>query len=410
MANSFVNNKQAKLFLAKLIDAAPYLKASKGHFAGSFKGKKLGSNYFLYLNDAGNPTSGLEIQAGEDDSVQEREVLISLRHKKTLVGLDVLESVVDIEDFKNEIAEPYGVRMGAEIQKDAIAETYFDGATAFVSENGWSAMANANAHLRSIRQGAKLVSFIDPMAAANLTIDTLNNWHFGPSQKGQDFYGENSIGKFSGSEYVELTDTPKVTGATIELTITGAAKSDTVEYAADNKTITFDNRNGVKLTVAALEAAIPAGTPLVLEGAKAANVVGMPTNSNFVCFVKKAAKVGDTVLEVGRIELADIGSRNCVIEGASALSDLVGKKLNSILTAGKDYFVVQTRTEDVMEWDEVPLDDLVGAETKSANVGGIGLKVTTLGKFDNMKNSTRWDCAYSNGIVDNRLVSIAYIG
>lgn len=399
MANSFVNAKALKLFLAKMVDAAPYIRASKGHFKGDLKGKKPGKSYNLYLTDAGNVTDGLAIQSGDDASVEEREVTITLQNKKTLVDLNVLESIVDIESFKDEVAEPYGVRLGAEIQKSVIAKTFFQGSTAFVGTNGWDAMATANAHLRSIRQGAKLVSFIDPMAATGLTVNALNNWHFGPSNKGQDFYGDNSLGKFSGSEYVEVTDIPMIAGKTLSLTIASAAASEN-----DN------NVGGIKLTLsAATGSAIPAGTPLVLEGAKACNVVGMPTNAQFVCFVQKDATASDTDIEVGRIELKDIGSRNCFIEGASALADLAGKTLTNLLENGKDYYAVQTRTEDVLDFTSVEMADLEGAKTQNASVGGIGIKWTTFGKFDNMTNQARADVCYGTGIVDNRLVSIAYI-
>lgn len=400
MANSFVNTKALKLFLAKLIDAAPYIRASKGHFKGDLKGKKPGKSYNLYLTDAGNPSDGLKIDREKDDfSVQEREVTIYIKNKKTVVSLDVLEQVVDLESWNDEVAEPYGVRLGAEIQKDVIGNTFFQASTAFVGTSGWDAMATANAHLRSIRQGAKLVSFMDPMAATGLTVNALNNWNFGPSNKGQDFYGDNSIGKFSGSEYVECTDIPMVKGVTRELTIASAAKS------TDQ-----DNVGGIELTLSAgLSSAIKAGEPLYLTGAKACNVVGMPTNAPFVCFVQKDAAANATKIEVGRIELADIGSRNCYLEGAKELSDLADVTLTNVLTNGKTYFAVQTRTEDVLDFTQVELADLEGGKSKNANVGGIGMKWSTLGDFDNMVNESRADVCYGTGIVDNRLVAIAFI-
>lgn len=399
MSNAFVNSKAIKLFAAKMLDAAPYLKASKGYFSGDFKGKKSGRTYTFYLTDAGNPTDGIKIQSTDDDSVEQREVAIQLKHKKTLVSLDVLESIVDIASFKDEIAEPYGVRLGAELQKDSIEYTYFQGSTCFVNSNGWKAMAGANAHLRSIRQGAKTVGFMDPTVSANLTVDALNGWMFTASQKGQDFYGDASIGKFHGTEYVEVTDTPMVAGKTLSLTIASAAPSSDV-----------NNVGGIKLTLSgAAGADIPVGTPLKLAGAKACNVVGMPTNADFICFVQKKVESADTSIEVGRIELADIGSRNCFIEGAKELDDLADVVLTNVLENGKNYFAVQTRTEDVMEFEKVPMADLEGAKTESATVGGIELKVTTAGEFDELKNRTRWDIEYANGIVDNRLVSIAFV-
>lgn len=403
MANSFVNSKQVKLFLAKLIDAAPYIKASKAHFAGQFKGKKAGkngSNYVLYLNDAGNPTDGINITESDDASVKELPVTITMKHKKTLVNLDVLESVVDIEDFKNEVAEPYGVRLGAEVQKDVIENTYFGASTAFVGTNGWDAMSKASGHLRSIRQGAAVTGFIDPMCSGNLTVNALNNWHFGPSQKGQDFYGDASVGKFQNAEYVECTDLPMIEGAGVE--------------EAEIASVSFDGSDNATITLtAAIGTALPKGYPLVLEGANACNSVGMKTNAPFVVFLQEAATAAATSIKVGRITTEDVGYRNCFIEGTYNPEDtdalLVGKKLGNILTSGKKYYALQHRINDVLDFETVPMDDLIGAETKSAKVGGLELKVTTLGKFDNLQNQTRWDFHYADAICDNRYVSMAFV-
>lgn len=403
MANSFVNSKQVKLFLAKLIDAAPYIKASKAHFAGQFKGKKAGkngSNYVLYLNDAGNPTDGVKITEGDDASVKELPVTVTMKHKKTLVGLDVLESVLDIEDFKTEVAEPYGVRLGAEVQKDVIENTYFGASTAFVGTNGWDAMSKASAHLRSIRQGAAVTGFIDPMCEGNLTVDALNNFHFGPSQKGQDFYGEASVGRFQKTEYVECTDLPMIEGKGVS--------------AAEIASVSFDGSDNATITLtAAIGTALPKGYPLVLGGANACNSVGMKTNAPFVVFLAEAATAAATSIKVGRITTEDVGYRNCFIEGTYNPEDpdalLVGKTLSDMLTSGKKYYALQHRINDVLDFETVPMDDLIGAETKSASVGGLTLKVTTLGKFEDMTNQTRWDFHAAWAICDNRYVSMAFV-
>ena len=42
--NNFMKGKWAKVFLADVIDSAPYIKASKSYFAAQLKGKKVGDN------------------------------------------------------------------------------------------------------------------------------------------------------------------------------------------------------------------------------------------------------------------------------------------------------------------------------------------------------------------------------
>ncbi len=401
MAHQFTNSKWLKVFLADLIDAMPYLKASKSHFAAEMKGKKSGRDYFFSLNDAGHPEEGLNIKTknerenGKGD-VQERQVKIHLTNMHSFVDLNVLDSIVNIDDFESEIGQTYALRLGAETQKKSIAKTFFDASAAFVDDNnGWKALSSAGSHMKSIRTGAKVVGFFDPVAEGALTIDAINGFQFGPSERGNKFYSDASVGKFQGAEYVYTNDVPNVTGATRSLTIAGVNESDGVT------TIT--------LSEAATD--LKAGEPLLLtvdgKVAKACNAVGMPTNAKFSVVVREVAEDGLS-FTCGRICVEDIGSRNCFVEGVTSLAGLAGGTLTNMLTDGKEYFVAQVRTEDVMNFDNVPMDDLVNAENSSVSVGGVTLKVTVYGDGDEMRNTTRWDICYGDGIVDNRFVALAY--
>ena len=212
MANSFVDNSYVKLFIANIIDAMPYLKRSKSHFAGELKGKKGGEVYNFVLRDSGKPTSGLAVTGSDRLDVKEGKIWLAARHKKSVVALNILESVVDIYGFKEEIADPYGLNLGAEIQKDAIDESYFDGCVAKVAtSNGWTALSSAIAHQRSARNGAKLCGFLSPEAEDQLTTHSLNNWHFGSNELVDRFYKEGAVGMFHGTEFAYVNDAPVVT-------------------------------------------------------------------------------------------------------------------------------------------------------------------------------------------------------
>lgn len=393
MAQNFVNSKWAKVYLADVIDSMPYVKASKSYFASQMKGKKVGKTYSFVLRDAGKVTDELEISNGDLRDIEEREVKVTLKNKKNVVGLDVLESVVDIEDFKTEIADTYGVKLGAEIQKDVIANTLFDAATASVNENGWVAISKAIAFLKGSRVGGKVVGFMAPEAESGLTVDAFNGWHFGPSEKANKMYADAAIGTFHGCDFVYANDIPVIEGKTISLEPSAATQNDD---------------GTVSLTVSALSAAIPAGTPLQVSGAKACNIVGMATSTPFAFVVQKDAAAGATKVVIGRVELSDCGSRNCYIEGADEVADLAGKTFTNMLTNGKSYYVAQARNNDALAFENAPLDDLVGAENSTVELGGIKLKTTVMGNTTSMKNITRWDIAYGAKIVDNRQASLAY--
>ena len=49
MANVFINAKSVKVFLGTVIEAMPYLRASKSYFKDQIVGKKCGRTYSFYL-------------------------------------------------------------------------------------------------------------------------------------------------------------------------------------------------------------------------------------------------------------------------------------------------------------------------------------------------------------------------
>lgn len=390
MASNFINGKSVQVFLGEIIKSMPYMSASKKHFADQIQGKKNGkngANYSVILRDAGVVSDGLEIDDESEGEVQEREVTMTMMKKKTFVDVDTLSSIVDIKDFKSEIAETYGTHLGAEVQKEAIEKTFFKADSAFVSdENGWVALSPACAKTKSARIGGKLVGFLDPQAEAKLSVNAINNWHFGPSEMGSKFYHEASIGKFQGGEFVYVNDIPTVVGKTVSGEISA------IEDNGDSSTITL----GAAVT-------LKKGTPLKVAGANACNAVGMKTSSPFILFVQEDVDNG-TKVKVQKVISEEIGSRNCAIEG----NTLVGAEISNLLTNDKEYYVAQVRTEDTLSVDNVPLDDLAGAENAKESVGGLELHVTKFGDSKKRLNRTRWDIALLYGICDSRMVTLAY--
>ena len=400
MAHSFTNSKFLKVFLADVIDAMPYLKDSKSHFASEMKGKKAGKSYYFSLNDAGHPQEGLAIDRSGADSgkgeVNEKQVKMTLSNMHSFVDLNVLDSITELVDFETEIGQTYGIRLGAEYQKKTIEKTIWDASVAFVNDsNPWKALSAASSHMKGVRAGSKVVGYLDPVAEGSLTVDAINGFHFGPSERGSKFYADASIGKFQGAEYVYCNDIPMVTGATRSLTISSVTETD-----------------GETTVTLSASASLKAGEALYLtvsgKTAYACNGVGMPTNNKFALIVK-ANTSSSTTFKCSRICVEDCGSRNCFIEGVTALTGLAGGTLTNVLTDGKKYFVAQVRTADVMNWDNVDIDDLIGAENKSVSVGGVKLKVTIYSDGDAMQNTTRWDICAGNCIVDNRYAGLAYL-
>ena len=408
MPNSFVNSSYLKMFIANLVDAMPYLKASKSHFTASeIKGKKPGEVYNFGLRDSGSPTSGIAITSNDRTTVDERKIWLAVRNKKSVVSLNTLESVVDVEDFDTEIGQTYGLNLGAEIQKDVLGMSYFNANVAKVAtSNGWSALAAAIAHQRAIRTGSQLFGYLSPEAESSLSTHALNNWHFDNTELVQKFYKEAAIGTFHMTQFAYVTDTPIVSVPSSgfgTVTVSGAS-----EVTAPTTSLS-GSIDRTALTVSALTVAIPAGTPFTIDGAYACDSLGrVQLRTPFSFVVQEDAEVGDTTLYVQKIIVGETGARNCYKAGWTSVSDIAGT-LVCQLADGVDYEVAQIRTGDTMNWDNIDLDPVVGGENTSAEFGGVKIQVAKYGNGDARANTTRWDCAYLAGIVDNRLASLAYM-
>ena len=408
MPNAFVKSDYLKVFVADLIDAMPYLKASKSHFTASdIKGKKPGEVYNFGLRDSGSPTSGIAITAADRTTVDERKIWLAVRNKKSAVSLNTLESVVDIDQFDQEIGKTYGLNLGAEVQKDVLGISYFNANVAKVAtSNGWSALAAAIAHQRAARTGSQLFGYLSPEAEANLSVHSLNNWHFENSDLVQKFYKEASIGTFHMTNFAYVTDTPVVSVPANGFgTVTVSAGADAVAPT----TSLSGAVDRTALTVSALTVAIPAGTPFTIAGAYACDSLGRPLlRTPFSFVVQEDAAVGATTLYVQKVIVGNTGARNLYHASWTGVGDIAGT-LVCQLANGVDYEVAQIRTSDTMNWDNIDLDPVVGGENTSETFGGVKIQVAKYGNGDSRANTTRWDCAYLAGIVDNRLASLAYI-
>ena len=408
MPNAFVKSDYLKVFIADLIDAMPYLKASKSHFTASdIKGKKPGEVYNFGLRDSGSPTSGIAITAADRTTVDERKIWLAVRNKKSAVSLNTLESVVDIDQFDQEIGKTYGLNLGAEVQKDVLGISYFNANVAKVAtSNGWSALAAAIAHQRAARTGSQLFGYLSPEAEANLSVHSLNNWHFENSDLVQKFYKEASIGTFHMTNFAYVTDTPVVSVPANGFgTVTVSAGAD--EVAPTTSLSGAVDRTA--LTVSALTVAIPAGTPFTIAGAYACDSLGRPLlRTPFSFVVQEDAAVGATKLYVQKVIVGNTGARNLYHASWTGVGDIAGT-LVCQLANSVDYEVAQIRTSDTMNWDNIDLDPVVGGENTSETFGGVKIQVAKYGNGDARANTTRWDCAYLAGIVDNRLASLAYI-
>lgn len=406
MANVFINSKSVKVFLGTVIDAMPYMRASKSYFKDQIVGKKAGRTYSFYLPDSGTPTDGLTITADDRKTIVEKSIDLTVKNKKSVVSLDVLSKVVDIESFVDTVSTPYGRKLGVEIQKDVIADNIFKCGSVTVSNDGWSGMAGIAAQIRSTRQGAKVTGYLDPLVSSKLSSNALSNFHFTPAGPlTTKIYEDNAVGKFGGAEWVEINDLPEV-----------IVPSTGISDLSVNSAVVIDSQTYLNVVGnSASTGTLPLGYAFTLPTCYSCDLIGNKTKSKFGFVVQAATTLsGETAVNipVQNLITENIGSRNCYIgDGLNSAANLsaVSGTISSQLSGGVTYIPCEVRTDACLAYDNVPMEDLAGAKTENAKVGELEMKVTTDGDFDTMVNSSRWDLSYLAGKTDIRESGLTYV-
>ena len=385
--NSIKTNSLAELVAIRAAENAGYLTVgSKKYFAGQLEGKRNGQTYRFVVKDTGEAKNSLTISVGDDVSITEREVALSLEPWHVAVNTNAVEAITDM-DLDKEVAEPNGQKLIQAVVRKQIDKDLGKVGTAFVG-SGFAPLSQASAHLASITN-EELYGFVDPNVEAILTS---NGQMFVPVSA-PDMYSKGLLGKFHGAEYRAQRFIPNV--------VISKALAD--EFEAGVTTGGYDdNGDGTgTLYLNGVTEVIKKGTPIWVEGIMACDMIGDPTAQEHAWVALEDSSNGS--VKVAAIDNSKNATRDIAAEDGSAITDFDDKKAY-IPEAGK-YFGGLIRCNGAMEFETLDKIDAAGSDYKKETVEGITVHENKLVDLKNMTNWTRFDTITLAGVVEPRGVA-----
>lgn len=398
--NTFVTNKLCTLVAIRAAEAAGYLTVgSRKYFANQLADKNNGQEYSWIIRDTGDAVNRLAYQEGDKVALSERKVTLALEPWHVLISTNAIEKVTDVEDWEDEIARPNAQKLIQGAVRKTINEDLGKCGTAFVG-SGFTPLSQASGHLSSLVSD-DLYGFVSPQIEAVLSS---NGQQFQPVDT-PPMYQKGLLGRFHGAEYRSQRFLPVVNVSQDLSNAIGAAK---VTGAVDNTDGTFT------ITASGFTAGIviPKGFPLMIDGVKACDTVGDPTDAEQAFIVLEAVTTtGATVgLKVRAKDLTKGGTREIANEAGESFASAANITGNTIgVDAGK-YWTGVVRADGAMEFETLDKLDAAGADyEKSPNVNEITVHQNRLVDLRAMTNDTRWDIVTLSGIVEPRANVMVFV-
>jgi len=387
MANEFSNNAKTKVIAQEIYDNMPYLKKAKSYIPQEqMVGKKYGNTYTVYIPDPGKSriakaSDGRNGLSAQVEEIKEIVYPISLEAGLNDVELDEWEKLGDIESFSDQIAIPRGRSIGQTIEQYAVDKTVFKAAQAVVGTKSLATLAKANGKLKKAGAAGSKVTYIDPVvghdiaavAAGQIKNDEIVN----------KLYKDAAIGTFAGVPVVEEQFMPVV-----------EAGNDTFSV-----TVTTGEKGFEPITSGTLVG--NAGVPFKATGLKLVDKNGIQTNEDYIVIPDADGKIPELRVE---FEGMNGGNANAwVPTGTSSLT------FTSMLTSGKTYDVVQTRTTDAVAMDSYKFGNIPGSEMETVQKDALKVQTYKFGNGETLTTMYRIVAPFAIGLPEARSCVLAYM-
>jgi hypothetical protein len=410
MPNSIITNKLTELVALRFLVAAGFVTVgAKEHFKDQMVGKRNGQEYTFVIRDAVDVGEGLSLDAtNEKQTIVEREVKMSLTDFHAAVKTNSIESVTDM-NWDKEVAEPNGGKIANYVVRKAVGEAFPKANTVIVG-SGFQPLAEVAAHLSSI-SSEKMYGFVDPKIQAILTS---NGQQFNPVGSPDSFYKQGLLGEFHNVEYRGQRFMPIV--SVPEIAVPASLKT----YNDNSVIAVVDGHLVLKLVSDASDSGkvIKKGTPIFVDGAFAADLLGDATAEPFAFIATADATLAGTTAVGVQIDgvaadvtafnklLAKGGARAIVKEDNTSFADEKAfKNLAVTIPAAGKYACGQVRLDGTYEFCTLDKLDASNSESKQGKVEGITVHENRVINLNDMTNTTRWDIVAMFGVIEGRGVS-----
>lgn len=389
MAQQFAHNKKCKIFAAAIEAACPYTskqcsvsKMSQDQLAKM----KYGKEYTIYLPSVAKVSEGLETEPTE---IEEVEAKVYATNLNTSVSLDAWNSLVDLESFADEVANPNVTHLARVEEQKIIGRNIYKSFQAVKYDTAdYGLIGDSAAALKELGWStAGMYTFIDPTSVSKITRTGLNLFLHN-DKVFEDTYKNAAIGTYAGSKVLEEDVLPTLTtpSSMPEVTISLTAVKD-----ADNNVIGFEPVDAVSGSNL-----IP-GLAYKIEEAKIVDNTGIESlKQNVIAIVQDSA--GHIPQLRISIEGQNYGNPNAWVPAGTA-----SLTLTPILDEDTVYAVIQTRMKEVFAFDAYKFGGIPGTDTEDyGSAGNHSVRMTIGGNTKSLTKLVRLDSPSASGLFEPR--------
>lgn len=382
-----LTQKLATVMALEVAKNAGFLKnGSKDYFSNQINGQmKAGREYTFIIPDAGNVV--LDNLKATPKGIEESEVKLSLSMANNSVEYDALEAITEIGNFEEEVANRWATALIQNVIKKEVKKAALEASAAFIGK-GFVPMAEASAHLMSVTD-EKLVGWIDPSLQA---VMATNGQQFMPCGSPNDLYAKGKLGTFQNVEYTaeRFLNSIRVSEDVIEA-LTGA----TATFASGKLTVTLSK-----------SATVPAGTPIMIDGVKVCDVLGMETDTDYAFIVREDVTGTSIVFDLDKLQIRYEDNGGRMVSGLEDLEDAPVYSFTEAGTYGRAYI----RGANAYNFSTCKdLDIRLSDKGSVGAVDGIRVSQNAFTDGEYAKNMCRWDFIYCAGTVWPQNVVVAYV-
>ena len=281
MTNTIITSRIAIPFAAEVEASMPILMNGNRQFDKNFVAGN-GSTVDVIIPGYGTVNVGPDM-SGVDLSYTAAKVSVTLVQRNVGVSLTQVEQSLALSNFDEQIAAPYGIKLGSDIQKLAAQELLLKADTAVilagagetVTTGQYATIGTAVTNLHAARAsglsfGAVQNELANQIQNSGLTL-------FNPSKTVESSFLNGGLGKFRGADWYETPDILTLTAGTH----TGTAVVGTVNAGGDTLTLSSGDLAGT----------YKQGEVVYLTGVKAVDIYGLALNSLYAFVVQADASV-----------------------------------------------------------------------------------------------------------------------
>lgn len=373
MSNSILTSRIRVPFLAEVEANTPVLANGQTQYNKNFVGGN-GSTIDILLPSFGNTVGTGADVTGDISDITNASVPVVLTQYHKAASLTQVERSLELSNYEEQVAKPFGMKLASDIQKIAIDEIKKSAATVAVSTTGkYTDIGDAIANLESSYANGDIFGVMSPKVAKGVVDSGLN--FFQAELKGSFVSGD--LGTYLGTRFYKTQDmgTALVTGAyvatavavnqptayvagatTLNLdatTLTGTFKKyQSFTVAGVNSVDMYGNDTGIPYSFI-LQADVTAGTNAIaasIQGVYAEgagiNVTALPADGAVVTFQQAASSTYQTVL---------VWEKQAFVTASGNIKPLTmveskktdGKIMGLIASVGSD----AVKGIDIIRWD-----------------------------------------------------------